>query len=1017
MPFTDSFCPVSATLISLPKNQNTMNRFYSSILLPVVLLLSSHSQQASAGPVEYPGYKLIEKRFVKELNADCYYLEHIKSGARIFKIATNDPNKTFGVGFKTICESDNGIMHILEHSVLNGSKKFPVKSPFEIMGKGSLNTFINAFTGKDITYYPAASMNEKDYFNLMNVYYDAVFNPNFLNDSRVLDQEGWHLEMKDKDSPLVYKGIVYNEMKGAFSSPEREMRYQIFKKLFAGNGYGFESGGYPPAIPTLTQESFIKYYKNYYHPENACIYFYGDEPLAKELEFIDREYLSKYNRINWRAKIEDNKPFAARQEMNAYYSVMEGAPTEKQTFLTLNIVTGKSSDQTLSWALDVITEVLINQESGPIRLALEKAGIGSDVYATVTNLNQNILQIVVKKAEASQKTEFISIVESELKKAMEKGLDMEEVQGVINRWEFQLSEGADANKGITYFSQCQPQWFYSDNPFKGLEYEKALNDLKKAIKEKFLEQTIGKYLLNNPYSLICTMEPKPGLDKERNAKEEKELEKIKSAMSPSEIEAVVKKTEELIAYQNSEDSPEALKTIPMLSLSDIDTKAPFYSATSLKIGNTSVLHYKEFTNDILYLSLYFDVRTVPQDKIPYISLLTNILGSIDTKKHSYSELNKLLNINTGGFYTTTRNFLEKQEDKALLPKFTVVAKAKTSKSDKMLELVNEIILESNYSDTARLHSVLTRHLSGLESSMKNNGFSVAQNRLPSYYTQTGVFNELMNGLEYYWFVSGLLKNFNSKGMEIAKKLEKTAALIFNHANLVAGLSCTSADLDKSKSLLDKYFREIPDTKIPVQKWNLTPKVRNEGIMTASKVQYVLEGYNFKQLGYKWNGNMRLLNKIISSDWLTNQVRVIGGAYGGFSSIQPNGNITFMSYRDPNLKETLDNYANTVGYLEKFDPDEPTFTRFIIGTIAGMDRPMTVVQRGEQAFSNFFSLRTAEEAQLERNAVLKATPADIKAYSKMIGDIVAKRSFCIYGNKEKINGQKDLFGELITIEKN
>ncbi len=992
-----------------------MNRFYTGILLPIVLLMSASTQPASAGPGDVPGYKLIEKRFVKELNAECFYFEHIKSGARVLKISAKDDNKTFGIGFKTICEADNGVMHILEHSVLNGSKKFPVRSPFEILSKGSLNTFINAFTGKDITYYPCSSMNDKDYFNLMEVYLDAVFSPTFMNDPRVLEQEGWHLELKDKDSPLIYKGVVYNEMKGAFSSAERELRFQVFKNIFPENSYGKESGGYPASIPELTPEFFRNYYQRYYHPENSYIYFYGDGDMKKELEFVDREYLSKYNRINWRAKIEDHPAFTARKEASGYYSVNEGAPTKDQTFLTLNYVCGNSTDQTLSWAMDVISEVLVNQESGPIRLALEKAGIGADVYASTTGLYQNLFQLVVKKANPEQKAEFLAIVEEELKKAVKNGLDREEVDGVINRWEFQLSEGADANKGMTTWNQLQSMWFYSGDPFTGVEYEKTLAALRKAIKENYLEKTIEKYLLKNTYGLVFTLEPKPGLDKERNAREEQKLAAMKAAMSPAEIDALVKKTADLIAYQQEEDSPEALATIPMLKLSDIGTKAAWYEAGKEKIANVPVLHYNAFSNNILYMNLYFDVRGVAQQDIPYISLLSNVLGSLDTKKHSYSELNKLLNIHTGGFYTSTRNYLERQEDAGFLPKFGVTAKAKNEKVDKMLELTREILLESNYADTARLHSILTRHVAGLESSMRNNGLGVAQNRLPSYYTRFGVYQEYTSGLEYYWFVSDILKNFSTKGPALAKALENVSKQIFSKSTLIAGFSCSSEDLKRNTPLLTTFFNTLPDTKINPQVWNLKPEVKNEGIMAASKVQYVLAGYNFKDLGYKWNGNMRLLNKIISSDWLTNQVRVIGGAYGGFASIQPSGNIMFMSYRDPNLKETLDNYAKTAEYLEKFNPDEPTFTRFIIGTIAGMDRPLTVVQQGEQAFSNFFTQKTQAEVQKERDAVLQATPADIKGYAKMIADVMAKNNICVYGNKDKVSASKDIFGKVISVE--
>ena len=430
------------------------------------------------------GFKLIEKRFVKEVNADCYYYEHVKSGARLLKIAADDDNKTFSISFKTVPYSDNGVAHIMEHSVLNGSKNFPVKSPFDILLKGSLQTFLNAFTGKLYTTYPIASMNEKDYFNLMNVYLDAVFNPLIYTDQRILKQEGWHYELNDKDSPITYKGVVYNEMKGAYSTPTRDLSYQIYKNLFPNTSCGFESGGYPSAITTLTYDEFIKFHQKYYAPENSYIMLYGDADFDKELEFLDKEYLSKYTKANKRAVIKDEKPFAAMKEVTDYYPIIDSTNTQNQTYLSLDFVAGQSTESELSAALDIICEVLFNQENAPVRLALQEAGIGKDVSAGCSNLKQNVINIVVQNANPSDKKKFYDVVINTLKEVSAKGVDMKEVQGIINRWEFQLREGNDAQKGITYMQQIQTAWLYADDPFTGLEYEKLLSNFKDSLKSK-----------------------------------------------------------------------------------------------------------------------------------------------------------------------------------------------------------------------------------------------------------------------------------------------------------------------------------------------------------------------------------------------------------------------------------------------------------------------------------------------------------------------------------------------------
>ncbi|MEJ2542625.1 MAG: insulinase family protein [Calditrichaceae bacterium] len=524
----------------------------------------------------YHGFKLKEKRFVKEVNAECFYFIHEKSGARLLKIAADDPNTTFSISFKTVPESDAGTPHIMEHSVLNGSKNFPVKSPFDILSKGSLNTFLNAMTGGDITIYPVASMNDKDYFNLMHVYLDAVFNPLIYDDPRILKQEGWHHELLNKDSSVVYKGVVYNEMKGAFSSPTRELGYQIDKNLFPDNSYHFSSGGYPSAIPTLTYNDFINFHKKYYHPSNSYIYLYGNADLDKELEFIDKKYLSNYKKSDFKASIPLQKPFSEMKQVTAYYSAAEGSSTENQSYIALNYVSGLNTDQKLLFALDILAEVLVNGESAPLRLALQEAGIGKEVHASVDEMKQNVFQIRVQNANASDKDKFLEIINASLQKAVDEGLDMEAAEGRLNRVEFRLREGDDAQKGLTYNFQTINGWFFAEDPFLSLEYEKPLAEIKSAIKEGYLQQVIKQYMLKNPHALLLVLEPKPGMETEINDKTEQELTEFKKTLSDSDLDKLVEETNELVEYQEREDSDEAVATIPMLGLKDIDPNSEFY---------------------------------------------------------------------------------------------------------------------------------------------------------------------------------------------------------------------------------------------------------------------------------------------------------------------------------------------------------------------------------------------------------------------------------------------------------
>jgi Zn-dependent M16 (insulinase) family peptidase len=882
--------------------------------------------------------------------------------------------------------------------------------------KGSLKTFINAFTSKDYTMYPLASMNEKDYFNLMSVYMDAVFHPLIYKDQRILKQEGWHYELTAKDSPVIYKGVVYNEMKGAYSNPSRELSYQIYKNLFPESPYGYESGGYPYAIPTLTYDDFIKFHQKYYTPENSYIMLYGNADVNKELEFLDKEYLSKYQRKGLKGEFIDQKPFSAMKDMTEYYSVMEGADTKDQTFLSLDLVAGQNTDYVLGLALDIICEVLFNQENAPVRMALQKAGVGKDLNANCSNYKQNVITIVARNANAADKQKFYDIVMSTLKDAVAKGIDMKEVEGVLNRYEFQLREGNDAQKGIGIMSRIQAGWFFGGDPFLGIEYEKTLTQLRESMKNKYLETIVSDYFINNKHALLIALEPKPGLDNVKNSKQEAELAAYKSKLSDTDLDKLVKETNELIAFQKREDTPEALASIPLLKISDVNPKGVWYGCDEKKAGGTQVLYHDEFTNNIVYADMYFDMHVLPDDFIPWASLLSNVLTSLDTKKYPYGELNRELNINTGGFNTSLDTYFENQDDNKMIAKFTVSAKMMSGKADKMYELASEILNNTIFTDTARLKDILVRHQSQLDASMKRDGNRVAAGRLSSYFSNRGMFNELTGGLEYYWFISQLVRDFNTNSDKIVKKLTNTAKFLFTKENMMVATTCSKTNVDAFLKATATFTKSMPSVKPELYTWQFTPEKKNEGILTGSKVQYVIAGYDFKKLGYTWNGKMRVLNQIISRDWLTNQVRVIGGAYGGYANISPNGTMTFNSYRDPNLKSTLDNYTATFDFLTKFNADENAMTRFILGTISGIDTPMTPSQRGDNAVSSWFTKRTLADVQKDRDDILSTKAADISAFAKMVKDILDQKALCVYGNKDKVTLEKTTFNALIELDK-
>jgi len=987
---------------------------YTKIMLISLLLSITIMAQPQTGE-NMSGFKLIEKRFVREVDAECLLFQHEKSGARLFKIANSDLNKTFCITFKTVTESDAGTPHILEHAVLNGSKNFPVKSPFDILSKGSLNTFLNAMTGSDITLYPVSSMNDKDFKTLMHIYLDAVFNPLIYEDPRILDQEGWHHDLEHADSSVTYKGVVYNEMKGAFSSPTRELGYLVDRELFPDTPYRFSSGGYPSKIPTLTYEDFINFHKKYYHPSNSYIFLYGDGDTEEELAFIDKHYLSNYTSTGQVVDIPLQPAFEEMRVGSGVYPVTEGSELEENSYLSLSFVYGLSVDQQLGLGMRVLTQALFNNESAPVRLALQEAGIGQDVGAWNDDLKQNVLHVRVQNANPGEAERFKQVVFETLEKTVQEGLDKDAVNGILNRIEFSLREGNTPQKGLYYNNQALSSWFWTDEPFSGLEYEKTLSELKAAIPGGYLEKLVSEHILNNPHALLFTMNPEPGLEAKNDAAAEAELAAYKEGLSDTGVADLVEHTQTLVEYQKSEDAPEALATIPLLDLKDINPNIDWFIADESSVARVPYLHYDTFTNNISYLRMYFDLRVLTEEQLPYVSFLATLLGSLGTENYTFGELDNALDKNLGGFNTYLASYLPDRDDDQLMPKFIVSAKVLSAEQSKAFEFADEVINRSDLDDVERIKDVLTRHHSRLSAQVKRDGLGYARTRLFSYTTNAGMFNELTDGLEYYWFITDLVDNFDDRQDALVSELKAVSAKLFTRKNLMASVTCDDEAIKDFRKRLKRFSKSLEKEKVSLNSWTFSLIPKNEGLMAASKVQYVIQGSDYKDLGYEWDGKIRVLNQIISREWLKNQVRVIGGAYGGFSRFSPSGQVYFGSYRDPNLASTLENFKGTPGFLETLDIDDDEMTRFIIGTISGMDRPQTPSQRGSTAIARYLTKVDQNQLQAERDAVLSTTVEDVKTYQKMVTDILDNSPICVYGNEEKLKAGESLFGKLIALD--
>lgn len=964
----------------------------------------------------YHGFELQESKYVKEVNSTAHLFRHQKSGARLLYLENDDDNKVFSIAFRTPPPDNTGVPHILEHSVLCGSRKFPLKEPFVELIKGSLNTYLNAMTFSDKTMYPVASQNEKDFHNLMDVYLDAVFFPNIDKYPEILMQEGWHYELDDPAGELTYKGVVYNEMKGVFSSPEAVLERKVQEILFPATIYGLESGGDPDHIPALTQKDFEAFHRKYYHPANSYIYLYGDLRIQQHLQFIDEEYLRHFDVMPVESDIDPQEAFDAPKTVTVEYPISSTEREEHKTFLSLNFVVGRGTDVETCLAFNILKHMLLGTPAAPLKKALIDAGIGKDVYGSY---NDGILQptfnVVARNADAEQADKFREIVCDTLRRLAKEGIDKRLVEASINIREFQLREAnyGTRPKGLGYNVKCLDSWLYDAPPTLHLEYDAVLERIKSALTEPYFEQMIEKYLLENNHSALFVVKPKRGLAEARAEEIRKELAAYKARLGETEVKAIVEQTQKLKERQTTPDDPEALTVIPLLSLEDIDPQVPQLPLSEGQEQDIKVLTHPLFTNHIAYVNCYFDTSGVPQDLLPYVYLLTGVLSKIGTEKYDYAELSNLINIHTGGISSGALAYPEKGDDAVYNPKLVVKTKALVGKLPELMELIGEITGRSKFNDAKRMQELVYEIKARSESIISEMGQSVATSRVLSFCSPVAKYNEI-GILSFYQFLSSLTDNLAGHMDELVRNLTRTAAMIFNKQGLLVSVTVSEEDYGKFRESFPILVKYLGDKPLEPEQYQFPLKTQREGLMTSSKVQYVVQGYNFKRLGHQYTGSMKVLETILRYDYLWNRVRVQGGAYGGFAQFDRTGNMICGSYRDPNLRETLDVYDETVDYLKNFQVNDREMTKYIIGTISQLDTPLTPSMKGERAASQYIQKLAWENFQQERQEVLATRQEDIRALAGVVADVMQQDCICVLGGEEKIKACQDCFDTTIHV---
>ncbi len=959
-------------------------------------------------------YELVKEKEIKEMNSLGVVLRHKKTGARVFVMINEDENKVFNIGFKTPPDDSTGLQHILEHSVLCGSEKFPVKDPFVELVKGSLNTFLNAMTYPDKTVYPVASCNDKDFQNLMDVYLDAVFHPNIYHEPKIFMQEGWHYELEEKEGPITINGVVYNEMKGAFSSPEGLLDRVITHELFPDTCYGFESGGDPDEIPGLTYEKFLDYHRQFYHPGNSYLYLYGNMDMEEKLTWLDQAYLSKYQAMETDSEIRLQAPFGAPVEKEVFYSITEDEEEEGNAYFSVNTVVGTDLDPKLYVAFQILEYALLDAPGAPLKQALIDAGIGEDILGGYeSGILQPYFSVIAKNADARQKAEFLAVVKGTLRKLADQGMDQKSLLAGLNYYEFRYREAdyGSAPKGLMYGLWCMDSWLYGGDPMLHLEYQETFDFLKNQVKEGYFESLIRTYLLDNPFEAVVTLLPKRNLNLEKEQALARRLEEYKASLSQEEIEDLIKKTGELKEYQETPSSQEDLKKIPMLKREDISREPEQLRYVEKRAGSVPVISQTLFTTGIGYIQMLFDTKGIPQEDLPYVGLLKSVLGYVDTEHYSYGDLTSEIYLNTGGIDFSVTSYPDLREPGKFTGVFVAKAKVLYDKMEFAFDILMEIFTRSRLEDEKRLGEILAENKSRARMRLEGSSHSAAVARATSYFSPTSRVNDITGGIGYYHFLEQLCRDYEKpkKKGELVHKLKEVCRRLFTADHMILGFTAEEEGQEKLTGLVERFAAGLGDSDGKEYPFTFQPDNRNEGFKTSSQVNYVARCGNFSARGLSYTGALKILKVILNYDYLWLNLRVQGGAYGCMSGFGRSGEGYLVSYRDPNLRETNQIYEGIPAYLRQFTVEERDMTKYVIGAISELDTPLPPSIKGARAMSAWLSGVTNEMLKKEREEILDAGQEDIRALAEIVEAVLRTESICAIGNEEKVKMDAELFG--------
>ena len=962
----------------------------------------------------YSGFRLDRIERIDEINGTAYEMKHEKSGARLIYIDSPDSNKVFNIAFRTTPHNSTGVAHIMEHSVLCGSRKFPLKEPFVELVKGSLNTFLNAMTYPDKTMYPVASKNDKDFHNLMDVYLDAVFYPRVREDAEIVMQEGWHYELENADDELTYKGVVFNEMKGVYSSPDSVLERQMMRELFPDTTYGVDSGGDPDYITDLTYEEFQEFYRVHYHPSNSYIFLYGDMNIEEQLAFLNDEYLSHFDAIDVHTEVALQAPFTEGKVVSYPYSVGSEEPTDNRTLHSFAYVLPDVTPEH-SLAFEVLTHALLTSPAAPLKQALVKAGIGSDISGYyLDSIRQPMWTVQATGSNLDKQADLQRIVESTLQELCDKGLDKELLEASLNSIEFALRESDFGGRpiGLAYIIRMMDNWLYDNDPLELLHYEEALTNIRNGLAGTYFEDLIRHSILNNNHKVLVSIYPERGLQERKDAEVKEHLAAVKANMTKEEIDAIVEQTKRLKIRQETPDSDEALASIPLLELSDLNPNMEAVERRESKIGNTTVHFVPTFTKGINYVGLYFKLNCLTEDDLFYADILSDILGRVDTSERGYEALAKDINMNLGGLSSDITAISKDGKRDEFTPLMIVRAKALHSKLPDLCRLINEVVQKADYSDDQRLTELVQESKAIWDNEAFRRGNSIVSQRVMAQVSAVGKFRDNGN-LGYYQKISELASNPAALPL-LPEKLAEVARKIFRANNVDIMFVGEEGELEAFENLMKPFVETWDATELSNDASQITRLSGNDGIVTAGKVQYVAQGGNFIDHGFKHVGPMSVLETILRYEYLWIRIRVQGGAYGAFANFYDDGNMIFCSYRDPNLLETLNVYKELPQYLRDFTLTDREMRKYIIGTMSSLDLPMTPALRGPRAMGMYFSGAKLEDKVEFRKQVIACKPEDIVALADVVEPVLNDNHICTMGNEQKIKDAGNVFDNIVSL---